>query len=115
MSNLPFEEQVKQIQSCFINTVVTLEVEGGCRFLHLPSFIEDPNFPNQFLDALFACDNHLGYPSRLWIQKQISTVETRNWNNVNTYILGKNWSAFSFKAQGETLLEKLLSHMRGLK
>ena len=108
---MDFEEQLKELQENFPGIMVSVEQEGGCRFLRLSEFFVDKADPSQKLSCLFGCDSHLGYDSRLWFPKQIQTVETRNWNAQNTYILGSTWFAFSYKAKGTTLSEKLLCHL----
>ena len=107
-----FEKQVDEIKKVF-NLEVQMFTEGGCRFLYLPSFFKSN--ANEFLDCLFACDAHLGYPNRLWFPKMIRTSEKRNWNGQNVYINGKIWFAFSMRGKGATLLEILMSHFMGAK
>lgn len=109
------EKQIEEIQRYFPHIPVVGATEGGSRFLRLPQFITDPENVHLKLDCLFGYDNHLGYPTRLWLPKVIKTTDQRNWNHVNTYILGQLWSAYSYTAKGETLLEKLLSHLAGTK
>ena len=112
---MSLEEQITEIKNAFSSTHITSEREGGCLFLRLPSFFSDPENPDIKLDCLFACDPHLGYPTRLWFPKVIKTTEPRNWNSVDIYLLSGIWNAFSFNAKGNTLLEKLLSHYQGAK
>lgn len=112
---MALENQIEEIKENFPTCEIETYLEGGCRFLHLSSFIKDPENKDKSLDCLFACDTHMGYESRLWFPKKITTKEQRHWNHPNTYILGKSWHAFSFKAKGNTLLEKLMSHMGGIK
>lgn len=112
---MSIEEQLAEIQRHFSMIPVAVEKEGGSRFLRLPQFFTDPEDKKSKIDCLFGCDNHLGYETRLWFSKIVKTSEQRNWNHANTYILGHTWNAFSFKAKGDTLLEKLLSHLAGAK
>lgn len=107
-----FEKQVDEIKNAFNLDDVKVIIEGGCRFLYLPSFFK---VNNEKLDCLFACDDHLGYPNRLWFPRIITTREPRNWNSENIYIAGKNWFAFSMRGKGGNLLELLLSHLMGAK
>lgn len=109
-----FEEQVEEVKHLFQSIPISIAIEGGTRFLVLPQFIHDP-VSESSLDALFACDPHLGYSTRLWVERSIKTSEQRNWNNVDCVILGRRWSAFSFKVDSGSLSEMLLAHMRGFK
>lgn len=113
--DMSFEDQIAEIQRFFPLVEIALLKEGGCRFLRLSSFFPDPENSDSRLDCLFACDPHLGYDSRIWFPKALATSVPRNWNHKNTYILGQKWCAFSFKAKGKSLLEKLLSHIGGAK
>lgn len=110
---MSFENQVEEIRKTFNLEEVKVTTQAGCRFLHLPSFFKVNE--NERLDCLFACDNHLGYPNRLWFSRIITTSEPRNWNGKNVYISGSNWFAFSMRGKGSSLLELLLSHLMGAK
>lgn len=110
---MSFEEQVEEIKLVFGFNEIKVFAEGGCRFLYLPSFFKDSDGGK--FDCLFACDNHLGYPNRLWFPKVIATKEARNWNGQNVHINEKSWFAFSMKGKGQTLLEILMSHLMGAK
>lgn len=109
---MSIEDQISEIQKSFPNTQITSEKEGGCLFIKLPSFFSDSSGP---IDCIFQCSPHLGYDTRLWFSRTFKTSVDRHWNNQNTYILGQTWNAFSYKVQGNTLLEKLLAHLKGAK
>ena len=110
---MSFEEQVNEIKKIFQLKEIKVFTECGCRFLYLPTFFQSKK--NENLDCLFACDDHLGYPNRLWFSKIFQTTEQKNWNGHNVYINGKVWFAFSVRGKGNTLFEILMSHLVGTK
>lgn len=110
---MEFLKQVEEIKSFFKLEKLDVVNEGGCRFLCLPQIFKTKD--DEIIDCLFSCDNHQGYPNRLWFPKVISTSEQRTWNGQNVYIAGRTWFAFSMRGKGTTLLEILLSHYMGAK
>lgn len=110
---MEFSKQVEEVRSFFKLEKLEVINEGGCRFLHLPQTFKTKD--GEILDCLFACDDHLGYPNRLWFPRVISTSEPRGWNGQNVYIAGRTWFAFSMRGKGATLLEIILSHYMGAK
>lgn len=110
---MSFEKQVEEIKSFFNLSKIDVINEGGCRFLYLHQFFKTKG--GEYLDCLFACDNHLGYVTRLWFPKMIPTATQRHWNHPNTYICGRTWFAFSWRPRPDvtTLCEKLQAHIMG--
>jgi hypothetical protein len=109
MSNVDIE--IEEIKKVFKLSGAKIFIEGGVRFIFLPSFFKVSD--NERLDCIFSYDPFLGYPSRLWFPKIIATKEQRNWNGQNVYIDGSTWFAFSMTGVGKTLIEILMSHVLG--
>ena len=110
---MSFEQQVEAVRVIAGLDKVEVKTEAGCRFLYLPQFFKTKD--GEFVDCLFACDNHQGYPNRLWFAKDLSSEIKQNWNHRNVYINGRTWSAYSMRGKGGTLSEILLSHLAGAK
>lgn len=108
---MSFEQQVEAVRVIAGLNKLEIKTEAGCRFLYLPQFFKTKS--GEFVDCLFACDNHHGYPNRLWFEKDLSNEIKQNWNHRNVYINGRMWSAFSMRGKGVTLSEIFLSHLAG--
>lgn len=90
--------------------------DGGQRYFLLPTLQLPHGCQPTALDALLCPHTRDGYPSRLYFQQVVQSPTQRNWNTMNVSIIGRNWSAFSWKVEPATTRLALIvrSFLRGL-
>ncbi len=88
--------------------------EGGTTFFFIPNLKMPLGCTPQQTDVLLCPTARDGYPSRLYFAEQVQGPINQNWNG-KSYILGREWYAFSWSdIQGLRLTELVLAYMRAL-
>ncbi len=88
--------------------------EGGTIFYFIPSLRLPAGCVPEQTDALLCPTARDGYPSRLFFAVRVEGPEVRNWNG-NSYILSRQWYAFSWAdIQGLSLVDLVFAHVRAL-
>ena len=89
--------------------------EGGVAFLYLEGLCLPEGCQPKRCDGLLCPVAREGYPSRLYLSEQVTSLYTRNWNVSNARIGEKNWFAFSWKVEltEPTLVQILVAHLAG--
>lgn len=86
--------------------------EGGVLCAFLPALRIDTPVGAVRLDALLYPAQHAGYESRLFLERQISAVNAKNWNSYQ--LIGRNWQACSWQGVSAALPwdQMLANHLR---
>jgi len=111
--NFP-QEQIDELKVVFPG--VSHAMEGGKDYFLIENLLlPEPSSPRS-LDVLFCPTQVQGYNSRLYFSAQVQTGKSLNWNGQNTFILGRQWHAFSWQLpQTERRLVQMVAmHLKGL-
>ncbi len=105
-------EEIKRV--C---TEARLEHEAGLPYIFLPCLELPVGCEPRVVDCLLCLGTRDGYPSRLFFAERVMTAHGLNWNAHGTRILGRSWSAFSWKLTTNSLrpAQVLAAHMRALR
>ncbi|HST51085.1 MAG TPA: hypothetical protein VLJ61_03665 [Pyrinomonadaceae bacterium] len=107
------KEQIDELKR-YCTSVKTFS-EGAVTYLFLEALRLPAGCEPSICDALLCPVPRDGYPSRLFLSKQIASPYSRNWNATNARIGERNWFAFSWKVEiiNPTLVQLLIAHLNG--
>lgn len=98
----------------------TLYTEASYRYVYLPKLKVKVGNDTRELDALLCLCAHSGYPTRLFLEQQLTDRQTigahpANWTN--HVILGRTWHSWSWTGVSADLpaVQMLLAHLKALK
>ena len=111
--NFP-EDQVNELKAVFPG--VSYATEGGNDYFLISNLLLPEPASPRVLDVLLCPNMVQGYNSRLYFASQVQTGKNLNWNGQNTFILGRQWHAFSWQLpQAERRLVQMVAmHLKAL-
>ena len=111
------DDQIKELKALAHD--ISMADEGGVTYLLLPQCVLPEGCEPSVVDLLLCPTPRDGYPSRLFLSKQVTHKgKGQNWNpKSSVVILGREWWAVSWKINhaNDRLISKVASHIEAFK
>lgn len=107
------QDEIDELKRLFAD--VSYASEGNYDYFLIRNVkLPEPCIPES-TDVLLCPNEREGYNSRLYFPTKVQCGKSLNWNG-STFILGRQWHAFSWKLQSaeRRLAQMVVSHLRGL-
>jgi hypothetical protein len=103
----PLADQVAELSRW--HPTVQEGIEAGITYYLLPGLHLPKGCTPDVADGLLCPSPRDGYPSRLFLDRQVTTATPRNWNASNVRLFERNWFAVSWKVNPSLRLAQMIA------